>query len=50
MMLQIKIKMTDNYIHLIVKVKSIQKCQQCQLCVIPDKSIVSQTASVSQTR
>ena len=32
--------MTDNYIRLIFKVKAIEKCQHCQLCVITGKSIV----------
>ena len=30
----IKTEVTDNIIHLIFKVKTIQKCQNCQLCVL----------------
>ena len=38
-MLGIKIETTDNYIHLDFKVKPIQKCQRCQLCVLRENSI-----------
>ena len=31
--------MTDNYIHLIFKVKAIQKCQPRQLCVLRENWI-----------
>ena len=34
MMLLIEMEVTDNYIHLIFKVKVIQLCQHCQLCVL----------------
>ena len=32
-MLWIKIEVTDICTHLILKVKAIQKCQHCQLCI-----------------
>ena len=35
-MLWIKIEITDNY--LIFKVKAIQKCKHCQICVLPGNS------------
>ena len=37
-MLWIKIEMTDIYVHLIFKVKAIQKCQHCQLCALRENS------------
>ena len=33
-----KIEVTDNNIHQIFKVKAIQKCQHCQLCVLWENS------------
>ena len=39
MMFYIKIEVIDNYIHLILKVKEIQKRQHCLLCVLRENSI-----------